>query len=226
MILLKNKSHGLRAVALLALFLGPLVGFTGCETTGGDNAESGRSSVGQTSQPLNLLDTMYAARTAMTSLADGSASNPQEAMATVANAYPRFSEFANAMQRLSRSFDSADPTEFWQKLSEMGSIYQINYIGHSSGELRRIQKNSLRSLRVEIADLQRQVEIYGETYAELLAAVGTTPTVEAYQQNIPTINLLTQQSVALDKELRDFSTSLSRISSYLQGAGFSGAPDW
>lgn len=196
-------------LASVAIILPTVALTSGCETT----PSAGRASMSEGSVPLALLNRMYAARTAMTSLADGSATNPAEASATVASTYASFAEFNQRLKVVVRGFDDADPMMLFDELSRMGTIYQINTSGKTIYQLQNLRKSNLRGFRVDVQDLQKQIEQYTETYQKLLEATGPTVPMAAVQQNVPLVNQLTQQSVALDRELQDFSEALRSVSS-------------
>ena len=204
--------------ALVSLmFLG-----VGCESTPGNGNRGQAVPLAGTAAalPLTALETLYMARSALVALADGSSTNPEADAQEVVHALPVFEAFAERLDALKRSFNSADSTQLWEELNMMGSLYRFNTASFSASELRYFEANQLRGFRNDVNDLSRQVSAYVELYGRLLEAVGDPFSIDILRSNVPALNALTTMSVDLDNSIQVFSENLRRLSRLLESSKF------
>ncbi|MEX0331815.1 MAG: hypothetical protein AB3N64_10370 [Puniceicoccaceae bacterium] len=209
-ILPANSLRRLTALILAGFLL------AGCETDNASTGDGGGSMLVR-SLPMDALDAMFISRSALISLAEGSAEDPQLAFARVDAAMADLRLFSERLTALSRSFNDADYLYFWDTLAGFGSIYMIN-----TGSL---TANTLRNLELRLRSFENSVHVLNRVFGDYLAqmqdlrqALGPEPTMNGVQQRIPEVNGITAKTVELEVLIKDFSEDLFQISRFLQNA--------
>ena len=187
----------------------------GCETDNVDQSGSGPGLV--RSLPMDALDAMFLSRSALISLAEGSAGDPDLAFARVDAAMPDLVRFSERLTALSRSFNDADYLFFWDTLASFGSLYMINTGSLTASTLRNLELR-LRSFENSVHILDRVFRDYLTLIEQLRQDLGPDPTMAAVQQRIPQVNAITTKTVELEVLIKDFSADLFQISRFLQNA--------